>query len=331
MIRRAMIRFAAAIALSGVVLSGVGMGRGAVAQTYPSKPVQLYIGYPAGGASGQIARIMADALSPVLGQPVQVVERLGDDGIHAAAAVAKAPPDGYALLLSTTGMVTFHQFVHKDLPYNPQRDFAAVSLIADMDNVLLARPDFPVQSIPGLIQLAKSTPRPLTYARVDIASTNSLAMLLFDNLAQINVEMTMQWNTLTAAMNALADRKVDLSMQNLSAALPWIKQGRVRALATTGRTRSRAMPDVPTVGETIPDYRADAWFGIVAPRATPRDIVRLLNGHISRVLVQPATRAQFEKIDAVPIGGSAEEFETFIQSERTKWRRVIAAAKITPQ
>ncbi len=309
----------------------VAESTGAVAQKYPEKPVQLYIGYAAAGASGQIARILADALTPMLGQPVQVVEQLGDDGIRAAASVAKAPPDGYTLLLTTTGMVTFHQFIHKDLPYNPQRDFAAVSLIADMDNVLLARPDLPATSVPALIQLAKSAPQPLTYARVDIASTNSLAMLLFDNLAQIDVAMTMQWTTLTAAMNALAERKLDLSMQNVSAALPWIRDGRVRALGTTGRTRSHALPDVPTVGETIAGYRADAWFGVVAPRATPRDIVRMLNSNISRALVQPSTRAQFEKIEAVPIGGSAEEFETFIQSERTKWRRVIAAAKIPAQ
>lgn len=326
MIRRAIIR--AAAALSVFVSAG---SVGAVAQKYPGKPVELYIGYASAGASGQIAHIVADALSPVLGQPVQVVERLGNDGIRAAERVAKAPADGYTLLLTTTGMVTFHQFVHKDLPYNPQRDFAAVSLIADMDNVLVTRPGFSAQSVPALIDQAKAAPHQLSYARVDVASTNSLAMLLLVNLAQIDVSMTMQWNTLTTAMEALAGGKVDLSMQNLSAALPWIRQGRVRALATTGRTRSRALPDVPTVGETIADYRADAWFGIVAPRGTPRDIVRLLNSDISRVLVQPATRARFEKIDAVPIGGSAEEFETFIQSERTKWRRLSVAAKIRPQ
>lgn len=325
MVRRAIVGAAAVI---GMVIAA---STGAVAQKYPEKPVHLYIGYASAGASGQIAHILADALAPSLGQSVEVVERLGDDGIRAATSVAKAPPDGYTLLLSTTGMVTFHQFLHKDLPYNPQRDFAAVSLIADMDNVLLTRPGLPAPSVPALIQLAKAAPQPLSYARVDVASTNSLAMLLFTNLAQIDVAMTMQWNTLTTAMNALADQKVDLSMQNLSAALPWIRDGRARALATTGRSRSRSLPDVPTIGETISDYRADAWFGVVAPRATPRDIVRTLNGQISRVLVQPSTRALFEKIDAVPIGGSAEEFETFIQSERTKWRRVIAAAKITAQ
>ncbi len=300
-------------------------------QHYPDKPIQLYIGYAAAGASGQIARIVAQGLSPSLGQPVNVVELLGNDGINAAAHVAKAAPDGYTLLLTTTGMVTFHQFIHKDLPYNPQRDFAAVSLIADMDNVLVARPDFPAKTIPALLDLAKASPHPLTYARVDVASTNSLAMLLFDNVTNLDVSMTMQWNTLTTAMDALAASKVDLSMQNLSAALPWIRKGGALPLATTGRNRSHALPNVPTIGETIPDYRADAWFGIVVPQATPRDIVRLLNGRISALLVQPQTRAQFEKIDAAPIGGSAEDFETFIQSERTKWRRVTAAAKIAPQ
>ncbi|MBV8534937.1 MAG: hypothetical protein JO128_05060, partial [Alphaproteobacteria bacterium] len=226
-------------------------------------------------------------------------------------------------------MVTFHPFIHKDLPYNPQRDFAAVSLIADMDNVLMTRPDFPAETVLALIERAKANPP--SFARVDFASTNSLAILLFDNLAQIEVAMKTEWNTFGSSMDALAEGKVDLSMQNLSAALPWIRQAKVRALATTGRQRAHSLPGIPTIGETIPDYRANAWFGIVAPRATPRDVVRLLNGNISRVLVQPATRARFEAIDAVPIGGSAEEFETFIQSERTKWRRVTVGAKIEPQ
>ena len=325
MFRRAALRIAGVIGLA-TLLAPCAAG----AQAYPQKPVQLYIGYALEGASGQIARIMADALSPGLGQPVEVVPLLGNDGINAATQVAQAPADGYTLLLTTTGMVTFHPFVHKDLPYNPQRDFAAVSLIADMDNVLMTRPDFPAETVPALIEHAKSGPPP-TFARVDFASTNSLAILLFDNLAQIQVSMQTQWNTFGSSMDALAQGKVDLSMQNLSAALPWIRQAKVRALATTGRTRSHSLPGIPTIGETIPDYRANAWFGIVAPRATPRDVVRVLNGHISRVLVQPETRARFEAIDAVPIGGSAEEFETFIQSERTKWRRVTAGAKIEPQ
>lgn len=325
MFRRAALRIAAVIGLAALVAPC-----GARAQAYPQKPVQLYIGYALEGASGQIARIMADALSPVLGQPVEVVPLLGNDGIKAATQVAQAPADGYTLLLTTTGMVTFHPFIHKDLPYNPQRDFAAVSLIADMDNVLMTRPDFPAETVPALIGLAKPGPPP-SFARVDFASTNSLAILLFDNLAQIEVSMQTQWNTFGSSMDALAAGKVDLSMQNLSAALPWIRQAKVRALATTGRARAHSLPGIPTIGETIPDYRANAWFGIVAPRATPRDVVRLLNGAISRVLVQEPVRARFEAIDAVPIGGSAEEFETFIQSERTKWRRVTLAAKITPQ
>jgi tripartite-type tricarboxylate transporter receptor subunit TctC len=293
--------------------------------------VQLYVGYPAAGASGQIARIVAPALGQALGQQVEVVDLLGNDGIRAATHVAKAAPDGYTLLLTTTGMVTFHQFIHKNLPYNPQRDFAAVSLIADMDNVLIVRPDFPARTIPELIGLAKSGGKRLTFARVDNASTNSLAMLLFDNLAGVNVDMLWEWNTLLGSIDALTAGKVDLSMQNLAAVLPFIRDGKIRALATTGRSRARSLPDVPTIGETLADYRANAWFGIVAPRATPREIVRQLNVQISRILAQPAVAERFRKMDADTVGGSPDDFETFIQSERTKWRRVIAAAKISPE
>jgi tripartite-type tricarboxylate transporter receptor subunit TctC len=299
------------------------------ADTYPSKPIQLYVGYPAAGASGQIARIVAPQLSQALGQTVEVVDLLGNDGIRAAAQVAKAAPDGYSLLLTTTGMVTFHQFIHKNLPYNPQRDFAAVSLIADMDNVLIVSPDFPAHSVSELIALGKS--KKLTYARVDNASTNSLAMLMFDNLAGIDVAMAWEWNTLLGSIDALTAGKVDLSMHNLSAVLPLITQGKVRALATTGRARAASLPDVPTIGETLQDYRANAWFGIVAPRATPREVVRLLNAQISRTLAQPAVVAMFRKMDADTVGGSPDDFESFIQSERTKWRRVIAAAKVLPE
>jgi len=330
--RRAVLHKSAALTIFGLFLAAAAVNGGAMAaDPFPSKPIQIYAGYPAGGATGQIVRIIAPALSQAIGQPVEVVDLLGNDGIRAATHVAKAPADGYTLLLTTTGMVTFHQFVHKDLPYDPQRDFAAVSLIADMDNVLVSRPDFPARTVSELIKMGKSEPQRLTYARVDVASTNSLAMLLFDNVAGIDVSMTMEWNTLASATDALAASKVDLSMQNLSGVLSAIKQGRIRALATTGRARSRSLPDVPTIGETLVDYRANAWFGIVAPRATPREIVRFLNGHISRILTQPATAAAFEKMGADTVGGSPDDFETFIQSERTKWRRVITAAKITPQ
>lgn len=326
MTRRGLIRFIVVFAVAVV-----GAAAAACAQAYPTKPLQLVVGYPAAGASGQIARIVGPALSKALNQPVEIVDMVGDDGIRAAAHVAKAPADGYSLLLTTTGMVTFHQFLHKDLPYNPQRDFAAVSLVADMDNVLFVSPSFPARTVPALIDMAKAAPGKLVYARADMASTNSLAMILLYNLAQIDVSMTMQWDTLVTAVDAVATGKADMGMQNLAAVLPSIQDGHIRALATTGRVRSRTLPNVPTVGETIPDYRANAWFGIVAPRATPREIVRLLNGQISLILTQPATRALFERMEADTIGGSPDEFETFIQSERTKWRRVIAAAKIPLQ
>jgi len=322
-VRHSRVLFAAA-----AVLLAVGMGGPAQAQSYPSKPVQLVVGYPAAGASGQIARIIAPALSQALGQPVEVVDRLGQDGILAATQVAKSPGDGYTLLFTTTGMVTFHQFLHKNLPYNPQQDFAAVSLIAGVDNVLLVRPGFAGQTVADAVRMAQAAPGKMSYARVDVASTNTLAMLLLTTLTGAEINMPMTWTNVERSMQAVVDGQVDFSMQNIPAALPWIRDGRLRALATTGRARARALPDVPTIGETIEGYRANAWFGVVAPRATPREIVRLLNSHISRFLAQPATQALFDQVGAETIGGTPDEFEAFIQAERTKWRRVVAAANI---
>ncbi len=306
-------------------------GHAARAQHYPTKPIDLYVGYPAGGASGQIARIVGASLSQALGQPVKIVEKVGNDGILAATAVAKAAPDGYSLLLTTTGMVTFNQFIHKDLPYDPQRDFVGVSLLADIDNVLVVRPEFAAQSIADIVRLAKAAPGKIVYARQDVASTSTLAMFLFENLADVELAMPMTWTTIDGSLAAVIKGDADLAMYNLAAVVGRIKAGKIRALATTGRKRNRALPNVPTIGETIADYRANAWFGIVAPHGTPREIVRLLNGHISRALAQPSTQAQFDKIGADTVGGSPDEFEVFIQSERTKWRRVTAAAKIVPQ
>lgn len=309
-------------------LWGSGVAGTALAQSYPTKPVQLVVGYPAAGASGQIARIIAPALSQALGQTVEVVDRLGQDGILAATQVAKSPGDGYTLLLTTTGMVTFHQFLHRNLPYNPQQDFAAVSLVAAVDNVLLVRPDFPGRTVADLVRMAQAAPGKMSYARVDVASTNTLAMLLLTTLTGAEITMPMTWDNVERSMRAVVDGQVDLSMQNIPAALPWIRDGRLRALATTGRNRARTLPDVPTIGETIADYRANAWFGVVAPRSTPREIVRLLNAHFSRFLAQPSTQALFDQVGAETIGGSPDEFEAFIQAERTKWRRVVAAANI---
>lgn len=298
------------------------------AQTYPTRTVELVAGYPAGGASGRIVRLLAPALQQALGRAVEVKDVLGNDGNNAAAYVAKADASGHVLLLTTTGMVTFNQFIHKSLAFDPQRDFAAVSLVAEVDNVLMVRPDFPAKTLAELVSLAKIAPGRVRYARVDIASTNTLATFLLANLTGVEFAMNMAWTSAVPSMQAAAEGAVDLTTQNIPAALPLLRDGKLRALATTGRKRARALPDVPTVGEAIPDYRASAWFGIVAPRATPRETVRLLNGHISRFLAQPETQARFAELGADTVGGTPDDFETFIQTERNKWRRVVTAARI---
>jgi tripartite-type tricarboxylate transporter receptor subunit TctC len=315
----------AVLALAG--LSGRATGP-ALAQSYPTKLIELVAGYPAAGASGRIARLVGPALQQALSRPVEVKDVLGNDGNNAAAYVARAAADGHTLLLTTTGMVTFNSFIHKNLSFDPQRDFAAISLVAEVDNVLLVRPDFPAKTMAELVAMAKPAPGKVSYARVDVASTNTLATFLLANLAGVELAMTMKWDTVVPSMQAVVNGEVDLSMQNIPAALPLIREGKLRALATTGRKRAQALSDVPTIGETIADYRASAWFGIVAPRATPRDIVRLLNGHISRFLAQPETQARFAELGADTVGGSPDDFETFIQTERNKWRRVVTAAKI---
>jgi tripartite-type tricarboxylate transporter receptor subunit TctC len=300
------------------------------AQPYPARPLQLVVGYAAAGASGQMARLIAPALSQSLGQTVEVVEVLGQDGNLAADRVAKAPGDGHTLLLTTTGMVTFNQFLHRNLPFNPQNDFAAVSLLAEVSNVLLTAGKGRFASVADVIAAAKAAPGKIGYARVDVASTNTLGMFLLATQAGIEFEMNMKWDTATSSMTAAANGDIDLSMQNLPAALPWIRDGRLKALATTGRKRAPALPDVPTVGETLADYRASAWFGVMVPRSTPRDIVRQLNVHLSRFLAQPETQARLAQLGADSVGGSPDDFEAFIVAERNKWRRVIAAAKIPP-
>jgi len=316
-------------AIAAALTQLVGAASHGSAQAFPNDTVKIVTGHTPMGAAGRIATMVAAGLEQSFGRKVEVTTIRGDDGNKAAAHVAKAPADGHTLLLTTTGMVTFNQLFYRNLPFNPQNDFRAVCLLAEVDNVLLVRPDFAARSIADLVSMAKAAPGTIRIARVDLASTNTLAAFLLAETADIELDMTaMKWDTLTPGMGAVVSNGADMTFQNLPAALPWIRDGRLRALATTGRKRSPALTDVPTVGETVADYRASAWFGIVAPHATPRDTIRLINSHISRFLAQPDTQARFAELGADTIGGSQDDFEAFILTERNKWRRIVAAAKI---
>ncbi|MFN7275956.1 MAG: Bug family tripartite tricarboxylate transporter substrate binding protein [bacterium] len=299
------------------------------AQTYPTRPVRLVIPFGTGGSADISGRLTAQKLSEALGQTFVVDNRGGAGGILGTEVVARAAPDGYTLLLGSFGTHTANPSLYKKLPYDPIADFAPVSLIATVPNVLVLNPSVPARSVPELVALAKATPKGLIYASSGGGTGTHLAAELFKSIAGIEMVHV----PYKAAANAISDvisGQVQLMFSTLPSVLPQVKAGKLRALGITTSQRSEAAPDIPPIAELLKGYEVGTWFGILAPRKTPRAVVNTLAREIRRMTEMPDVRARLHGLGAEPVGNTPEVFEAYIRAELPKWAKVIAAAGITP-
>ena len=299
------------------------------AQTYPSRPVRLVIPFGTGGSADISGRLTAQKLSEALGQTFVVDNRGGAGGILGTEVVARAAPDGYTLLLGSFGTHTANPSLYKKLSYDPIADFAPVSLIATVPNVLVLNPSVPARSVPELVALARATPKGLIYASSGGGTGTHLAAELFESIAGIQMVHV----PYKAAANAISDvisGQVQLMFSTLPSVLPQVKAGKLRALGITTSQRSEAAPDIPPIAEFLKGYEVGTWFGILAPRKTPRDVVNTLAREIKRMTEMPDVRARLHGLGAEPVGNTPEVFEAYIRAELPKWATVIAAAGITP-
>jgi tripartite-type tricarboxylate transporter receptor subunit TctC len=299
----------------------------AQAQTYPVKPVRLIVGFPPGGPTDIVSRLVAPKLSAALGQQVVVENRAGAGGQIATEQVAKAAPDGYTLLMGTIGGIAVAMSLNPKRGYDTLRDLAPVTQCVTVTSILVTHPSVPAKSVKELLALAKASPGKLNYASSGNGTVTHLAGELLKHLGRVNI-VHVPYKGGAPALTALISGEVDLSYENSLIITPHIRSGKVRALAVTGSRRSRLLPDLPTIGETLPGYSASGWYGLFVPAATPKAIVDRLNTVTVAALRAPDVVDKLSSQGAEPVGGSADEFTAFVRSEIDKWANLVKVAKM---
>jgi len=305
---------------------------GAWAQAgFPSRTVTLTVGFAPGGGTDTAARIVAKKLTQDLGQAVVVENRAGAGGNIAAQQIATATPDGYTISLSSVGPLSVSPSLYKELPYDPRRDIAPLTMGMVFPNVFVVNVDVPVKTLAELVALAKAKPGELTYASSGVGGAGHLAGELFKQAAGIDM-IHVPYKGGGPAMTDLLGGRVTMYPAVPSTALPHIQAGKLRALAVTGPTRLATMPDVPTVAESgYPGFEAMNWYCFVAPAKTPKEILDFWNRELVKVLKDPGVRAELAKHDLEPQPGTREELARYIERETEKWGQVVRKANIKPE
>ena len=294
----------------------------AYAQNYPNKPVRLVLPYPPGGGTDVIARPLAQKLGEYLGQQVIVDNRGGAGGNIGMEFVAKSPPDGYTLLLALSAQFAVNPALYPRLPYDPVKDYAPISLLANAPYLLIVHPSVPAKSVRELITLVKAHPGQLAYSSSGSGSGAHLAGEMFRSLAHV-VITHVPYKGAGPAMPDLIAGQVQMSFVTYTASAPHLQSGRLRALGVTTAQRSPALPDLPAIAETLAGYNSAVWYGFAAPAGTPREIVARLNSEVLRVLAAPDFRNRITIAAVAPIGSTPEEFGSFISSEIVRWAKVV--------
>ena len=292
------------------------------AQSYPNKPIRLVLPYPPGGGTDVIARPLAQKLTENLGQQVIVDNRGGANGNIGMEFVAKSPPDGYTLLFALTAQFAVNPSLYPKLPYDPVRDYAPISLLANAPYLLIVHPSLPVKSVPELLAFVKQRPGQLAYSSAGNGSGAHLAGEMLRSLARVNF-VHVPYKGIGLAMPDLIAGQVQLSFVTYTAAGPHVKTGRLRALGVTTAKRSPTLPDLPAIAESVPGYDSAVWYGFAAPAGTPGETVARLNSEVLRVLAAPDFRSRIMLEAVAPIGSTAEEFGSFIRSEIARWAQVV--------
>lgn len=296
------------------------------APAYPVKPIRIIIGFAAGGPNDTQARLVGQKIAEDTGQPVIVDSHPGADGIIGADLVAKSAPDGYTLILVSAGHTINPNFNHK-LPYHPIDDFTPIAQVSRSPFVLVVHPSVPVRTVRDLVELAKARPGQLNFGSAGNGSSLQLAMELFKTMAGINM-VHVPYKGGAPATNDLMAGQVQVMINNIVSTLPPARAGKLRAIAVTSSKRSAAVPELPTIAETIPGYEVDAWYGILAPRGTPPTVVSKLNAQVNRTIKLPDVRRMLSSMGLEPVGGTPAQFKDHLTAELAKWAKVINDAGI---
>jgi tripartite-type tricarboxylate transporter receptor subunit TctC len=296
------------------------------AQTYPSRPVRIIVGFPPGGTADIVARLMGQRLSERLGQPFVIENRPGAGGNIGTEAVVRAPADGYTLLLAAT-LNTINATLYDKLNYNFMRDIAPVACIIRAPLIMVVNPAVPAKTVSEFIAYAKDNPGKVTMASAGTGTLSHIAGELFKMMTGIDT-LHVPYRGGAPALTDLMGRQVQVYFSPLPESISTIKGGKLRALAVTTATRSEALPDIPTVGEFVPGYEASVWFGLGAPTDTPAEIIDKLNQETNAALADPKIKARMAESGGNALAGSPADFGKLIADETEKWGKLIRAANI---
>jgi tripartite-type tricarboxylate transporter receptor subunit TctC len=322
-VRKQLAHFTVAVAAA---LAAAGAG----AQTpepFPSRPVRIIVAFPPGGGTDIVSRVLGQKLSEAWGQPVVVENRAGAAGIIGTELAAKSAPDGYTLFMGTLGNLAVNQHLYPKMTVDPQKDFAPLTQVVAVNFVMVAHPSLPAKTVPELIALAAAQPGKINYASSGAGGAPHLGAELFQSMARVKL-VHVPYKGSGPSFNDLLAGQVSLTCDSLVQALPYIRAGRLNALAVLGPKRTPLLPNVPTVGESVLGFELTNWFGLVVPAGTPPDRIAKLYADVSVALKHKDVGEKFTEMGADPVGSTPEQFGAFMKSESAKWARLIKEANI---
>jgi tripartite-type tricarboxylate transporter receptor subunit TctC len=291
------------------------------ADQFPSKVIRMIVPLAPGGTGDTLARTVGEEMGKQLNTNIVVDNRPGSGGLIGTQTVASAAPDGYTLINVSPSHV-INPALHTRKTYDPIKDFEAVIHIANTYQIIVAHPSLPAKSLKELIDLAKKTPGKLSYGSAGTGSATHLNMELFKSMAGVDITHIPYKGSTFARMDTVGGQ-VQLAMDGLLPVLPLIKEGKLRPLGLTSSKRSAIAPDIPTIGETVPGYATDTWYGILVPAKTPKPIIAALHGAALKAMNTPATAARLKQLGTDPVGGTSEQFAKLIASEAKLWAKVV--------
>lgn len=302
------------------MLSGFAGAR--AAETWPSRQVTIIVPFSAGGSTDILARVVAQHMQIKFGQPFIVENKAGASGGIGSAAVAKAAPDGYTILIGTGGSQVTGPLTAKSSPFDPEKDLIPVTLVAKLPSLLVVNPKIPAQTVAELVAYLKANPDKVSFGSAGTGTASHLGVELFKTAT--GTQMThVPYRSTGDNANSLAGGHVQLAMDIISVLLPQAKAGIIRAIAVTTKERVASAPEIPTVAETLPGFEVVAWVGMLAPAGTPRPILDALAAEVKRILALPDVAKNLDSVGAVPAATTPEEFAAFLKTERATWGNVI--------
>ena len=317
------------VAMGAIALAAATLSLGAAAQAYPTKPITIVVPFSAGGTTDILARLVGQYLTTELGQPVVVDNKAGAGGNIGGALAAKAPADGYTLFMGTVGTHAINAALYKKMPFDHVKDFAPLSRVANVPNLLVAHPSQPFKTVPEMIAYAKANPGKINFGSPGNGASPHLSGELFKSMAK--VELThIPYKGSAPAVSDLLGNQIAIMFDNMPSVIPHVRSGKLRAIAISTAKRSPELPDVPTIAEAgVPGYEAVSWFGLFAPAATPKPVLDKLSTALSKVLANPEVQKKISAQGGETVNETPAQFAAFIRSETTKWGKVVKESGAT--